>query len=434
MNKKILKIFLLIIALLFSYNNAFWSSCSSSCSIKDSTAEILSNYFDNNKKILGNISPLLKKWKKQPWYNIQKKIDRIYNFFTNWYDDSYTAWEYFLSQIQFEIPQPIQRDLRLLKAEWENLNAYLKKILEWNYEDTITWDICDWVKYCNFWKGEKELSTVIWKLVWNNAEIIQLYQNSIAWKISVANYIDNKLILVPDNFKSEMNNFYNQYSIYECSKCEWAFADRITKSWDKFILNTKHWNDWIAKWKEAWNMLLNSHSNTAEIQQKERELLSQELSRQWISGSNSAAMLQNLDDYNNNWYTISNNPIWNTFKTFINSVDSAWARKVLSDFWQTINKIYKWVTDTSSVSIREFSNIKEDFETTDEVMNDIDLLYQKQIPFISAHNLNAKKLRAKIIKMHTELVFWINVLDKSIPEAIKVCNDQWKGQGKCGEF
>ena len=434
MNKKILKIFLLIIALLFSYNNVFWSSCSSGCNIKESTADILSNYFDNNKKILGNISPLLKKWKKQPWYNIQKKIDRIYNFFTNWYDDSYTAWEYFLSQIQFEIPQPIQRDLRLLKAEWENLNAYLKKILEWNYEDTITWDICDWVKYCNFWKGEKELSTVIWKLVWNNAEIIQLYQSSIMWEISVANYIDNKLILVPDNFKSEMNNFYNQYSIYECSKCEWAFVDRITKSWDRFLLNTKHWNDWIAKWKEAWNMLLNSHSNTAEIQQKERELLSQELSRQWISGSNSAAMLQNLDDYNNNWYTISNNPIWNTFKTFINSVDSAWARKVLSDFWQTINKIYKWVTDTSSVSIREFSNIKEDFETTDEVMNDINLLYQKQIPFISAHNLNAKKLRAKIIKMHTELVFWINVLDKSIPEAIKVCNDQWKGQGKCGEF
>jgi len=57
------------------------------------------------------------------------------------------------------------------------------------------------------------------------------------------------------------------------------------------------------------------------------------------------------------------------------------------------------------VSIRDFSNIKEDFETTDEVMNEINLLYERQIPFIATHNLNAQKLRAKIIKMHTELVF-----------------------------
>jgi len=41
---------------------------------------------------------------------------KIYNLFTNW-SDTYTTWEYFVSQIEAEIPQPIQRDLRMLKAE-----------------------------------------------------------------------------------------------------------------------------------------------------------------------------------------------------------------------------------------------------------------------------------------------------------------------------
>ena len=428
MKKIFLKIIVLFIVLLFNYNNTFSSDCSSSCTIKDWTAEILNNYFANNKKIISNISKQLTKKEKKPWYYLQKENIKIHNLIFNW-NDTLTTWEFFTSQISWEIPQPIQRDLRRIKRESENINRFLKSSLERWYWNNIIKNVCKWVDYCNFWNNLKA-SDIIWQLVANNAKITDLYKLNILWK-KMSFSGKWQIILVPKNFESEMHNFYNQYSIYDCSQCDWAFADRITKSWKKFLLNTKNWERWIEEWQEAWDLLRNSHSNTKEIQKLEAKLLKEELSNQWVTSSNADAILKNLDDFNNNWYSSGNDPISNTFNTMVNFLDISWMKRTFSDFWETVMNVYNKQTDTTQINIRTFSNVKEDIWKSYKIMSEINLLYQKQIPFISTHNLNSEKLRNKIIKMHQSITNSINILDKQIPKAIKICNQQGKWQGKC---
>jgi len=57
-------------------------------------------------------------------------------------------------------------------------------------------------------------------------------------------------------------------------------------------------------------------------------------------------------------------------------------------------------------------------------MREIDNAYQREIPFIAAQDTNSDKLQGRIIQMHIDLSQAINTLDKTIPFAQKVCNDQ----------
>jgi len=420
MKKYFLNSILIILILLLSINSTF-----SSCEIKDSTADVLYNYLENNRKVVNNISKQLTRKEIKPWYHLKRESVKTYNLIFNWWD-TLTTWEYFISQIKAEIPYPIQRDLILLKREWEDLNRFLKSALENWYSDNNIKNPCEWVTNCNLsWKA----SEIISELISNNAKVINLYQLNILWKFSFSD--DSNFILVDKNFESDFNKYYNQYTIADCSNTEWWFMFRINKAIKEITLKDQFWQNGIKEWQNAWNLLTWSKSTEEEYIETERRLLREELSRNWISWSNWDAILKNLDEFNNNWYNNWNNPISNSFDTFSDSLERWKTSDIISDFWNTLVQLYDWVTDNSSVSLREFSNKKSDIESENKIISEIDLLYERQKPFISSHNLNSEKLRSKIMDMHIWISQAINTLDKSIPKAIKVCESQDRNSWKC---
>ncbi len=427
--KKLL-IILFLISIIPNYTFAAWA-----CLIQDKSAEVLSEYVKNNRKVIRNLTKNVKQenntqntdkwfldWIKSDLSNAKNQSISIFNELFN-YPWFYSYFNYFaVNPISNEVPYQVKRDYKILEREHEWLIKYVKSL------DTTWWtnvtikDACSWVdNNCNL--NNKSSKEIIWEIIQNNDRIMDLFRLTVMWE---SGEFDEELILVDNNFKLEIEKNYWPDSISECNATEWWFFDTISKAIDNIKLLWQEWEDGIQMWRDSWDLMLWTEPDTQIL--AEKDVFRDYLSDEWISLENQNIMNDNLIKYNQWWLSLNNNFIANTVSATFQKIDDqlwSWKQAVLWDFfsqndtsWKdvVINNIQK-ATDNSKVSI----DLKER----------IAKMYNDELPFAAASDVNTETLRAKIIETHMSLDDSINVLENTIKVSQKVCKSQDAKRWKC---
>jgi hypothetical protein len=468
--KKLLNklIFITIIFNLLTYNSFAEWSCESGCKIKSWTPEVVLEYISNNKKIISNLSANL--WKGSTEYNIPTNINvwwnsksildlekkdkpwyinennsfstwiwlRIYNSLFNW-KETESWFKYFLSNIDWDVPTPISRDLRLIDNQNQTLNYFLSRVIKWwhSSNDIDVKKACEWVE--DNWKCEKLLGNnieeAIKNLINNNStinlilrkELWFMWFNSIVWSDSY-----DELFAISENFKSEIQSNYNKETYKSCANCKWWSVERIKKSIKKISLNDKDWKKWMDEWENAWNLLLWIKDDENKKNDKsERNLLTQELAKQWVSSSNWSAVLNDLKEnqWKTFWMSIWNNPITNSFENFIDAISTPFKSKKITILSETVGNLF-W-EGKETISINEITAEKKVIVDDTDISKKIKNIVKQNQAIISKQNKSTDKLQWRIIQLHINLSQTINTIEKIIPKTEKICNDQDSGNGKC---
>ena len=448
--------FLIIICNLITYNSFAEWSCESGCKIKGGTPEVILNYIENNTKILDNISNNLWEWVKNiniptnistTWTKVSNRDSfsskmwlRIYNSLFNW-NKSESGFKYFLSNIDWDVPAPISRDLRLIDNQNKKLNYFLSKVIKWwySFNDIDSKKACEWME--DNWNCEKflwnNIEEVIKNLINNNSKINLLIRKELGFmwfKSVVWDSSYQKLFAVDENFKTEIKNNYNKETYKSCADCKGWSIDRIKKMKDKIILNDKDSKSWIDEWIDAWNLLLWINNDEDKENNKiERNLLNEELARQWVSTKNWDAVLNDLKNFqwNSFGFSIWNNPITNSFENFIEQIEEPFKSNEFNNFTNAIWDINSELPDKETFTFDEIVKSKNNLSDDGIISSKVQILVKKNMWIISRQNKNTDKLQWRIIELHTNLWQSINTLEKIIPKTEKICNQQDAWNWKC---
>lgn len=417
--KKFIYIISIFISFIFLYNPSF-ASCNWTCKIKDWPAPVLEEYFKNIRKVVSNITNEVSKEKvdsSREMKVVRKEMLKVYNSVFRWpsYNSSVNFLQYNLT---WEIPVEVKRDLDMIEKENKSLYKFSENLAyTWKWNISIK-NACDWVENCNLnWEANEIMSA----LMNSNEALLNYYKLSLLDKWSDFNWT---FVLVPSNFKGDFWNYYNKYTITDCSACESWVKDRINKEITKISSSNQKSKDWLKKWTDAWNLLIWKKWYEAESQEIERRALEKELNSKWISANNSQATLNNLSKYNKTWYSDSNNPISNSFESVKNSLNV-----FPNSFDESIKELLnKW---DKSIPISQITLSKKEISNWNKTASEIDELYSTELPLIAKDDLNSEKLQWRIIQMHIDITNAINILDKTISVSQKVCNDQDRWNWKC---
>ncbi len=465
-------IFIVIIFNLFIYNSfADEAICEKWCKIKDGAPEVILEYISNNNKIIQNISKNLWKnknhwnisiptnvsvWQSyqniinqnnEVWYmNINNSVSswiglRIYNSLFNW-SETASWFKYFLSNIDWDVPYPIKRDLELIGRQNQKLNYFLSRVIKnwYSFNDINSKKACEWIE--DNWKCEKliwnDIEEAIKNLIDNNntinliirKELWFMWFNSVVWSSSY-----NELFAIPETFKSEIQLNYNKETYRSCANCKSWSIQRIKKSIEKISLSDRAWKDWINEWENAWNLLLwiNNYDDKEKQRRIERNLLNRELARQWVSFNSWEAVLNDLENFkwNSFWFSAWNNPITNSFMNFIDEIKEPFTSRTVNSFTETLANIKENASNIDVFTFSEIIHSKENLWNDKKTFNKIQEVVKKNQAIIARQNKNTDKLQSKIIQLHINLNETINTLEDIIPKTEKICNDQDYGDGKC---
>ncbi len=409
--------------------------CSKSCVIQSEMAPVLKNYLETNKKLIQNISQNLSQTEPTSSFTKVKMINVALNSVWEW-TDFFTWVEHLKLELFGEVPTAIKRDFFILEQEADQLTNFLESTINsWHFSTFIKEeDICNGIKNCKIsWTA----ASIIRTMIHNHINVMTYYRLSLTgWEWNHR----ADILFVPKDFKHDFYNYYNKFTITNCSRCEWEFQNRTTKRMLRIAKWRKYIDKWFDDWREAWALVKWQTSPiTKKELQLERKLLQAELSRQWIPSWNGEAILKNLDDFNNTGYSNGNNPINNSFDYFKKSIYSevkrVWSKsentrkQILSNFEGLFNSQDPKTVKT--IPIHAIASVDYNISSYLNIIKDIDILYQRELPFISNQNLNSDKLQSQIFDLHAELSEAINQLDKTIKFSEKVCNDQDQWEGIC---
>ena len=409
MKIKILLTFLVLISTP-TYSYAAWV-----CPIKDQSAQALLDYIKDNRQVVKNITNGVIvdiNDIKQEDDTISTMFNEMFNF--SWY---YSYFHYFVTHpISNDVPYQVKRDYELLSRENDWLIEYLKKISsKWNTE--VIWDVCKWVikrkDLCEEKLNNKTSVEIVLILIQNNAKILDLYRLTIIWESQDFN--SSQLILVDDNFITELNNNYWKNAVSVCNTDGWFFEQITTKiEWIKLL--NKQWADWVTDWKKSWQLLIwNSPDEEAKIEKQEHKKY---LSNQWVSTENQEIMNNNLDKYNSEWLSLNNNFLSNTISSTYKKIENElgkWKKEIVWDFF---NK------KENDVSINDLTDATDNSKISISIKERITAIYENEVPFAAIWDDTTENLRAKIIETHFSLDNSINTLEKTIEISKKVCNSQ----------
>ncbi len=424
--KKLFLKFLLISLTIFSTNIAFWD-CNSWCKIKDWPAEVLNNYLTNLKKLSNNFNSQISNLETNTWIwreisKTRKNIQLSFNKIISW-DSYYSLFDFFvLYWTKKEYVVEVWRDYNLLEKENIALKKYLDRVIKRWYDE---WKIdieklCSWVENCSF--NSNIAFEVISEIIKNHDAVMDYYRLSIVWK---RNDFNKEIIFVPKNFKDEFANYYNEYTTNNCSQCEWATFDRISKQIDIISNWQQSAKDWMKSWQDAIAMLDWTLSDR-EQERQERKLLEAQFRVNWTSLNSSNNILNNLSKYNENWwFSLDNNFITNTFDSIKNSVKSQ-----INSFKDTILEKFK-NTARNDIPTQEFNKSDSWLKTTAEIEEKIAQMYQIELPYANLQDNTLESLQSRIIELHYNLTQSIKNLDWTVKTSQKVCNDQWRGLWVC---
>ena len=406
------------------------------CLIKNWPPEVLENYIKDTRTVVKNITSEISKneWSKKTKSttnntnsSLENKLNkdkneilRIYNSAINW-DWFFSSFDYYaVFPITHDVPNEITRDYRKLEKESVWLRKYLEKIVYDGYSDINIENACAWVTN-NCQLGWKAVD-IIWELIQNNSKVTDLFRQTVT--LNTEDFT-NTIILVPDNFKLELEKNYWWETIPNCSE-EWWFFEQIKEAISKITLLNEQWEKWIQDWKKAWQMMIWTMSD-ADYAEEEKMILSEELGNQWISIGNNNIIQKNLKKFNWwGWFSENNNFLKNTFDNVTKSVSSQF-----NAFSDTISDAFK--DGKKETSIQSINNTKDDKQQTNEIEKKLAKTFQDQFQFISIDDVGTEKVRAKIINMHTSLSQSSKKLEKTSQISEKVCNDQDRWNWICNK-
>lgn len=200
------------------------------------------------------------------------------------------------------------------------------------------------------------------------------------------------------------------------------------KKMKEIVTSNQLAEDWIQKWRDAINLL----TWKTPTENLEKELLMQELGRQWISWDRAKSIMQNLEDFNKDWdkwwywYTFDNNFISNTFEElgdFIEYEYDKFDKNVISEFRDNGN------SETTTIS--SLLSKSEKVQVNTNISESISKIYNNEIPYIQMQNTNSYLSRADLINIHSNLNKWIIILKDLIEFSEKVCNKQSTWEWLC---
>ncbi len=407
---------LCVTPLLFPSNS--WATCDASCTIQDAPAPELEAYIDNVSKVLKNVrSAVWSTSRSEKESNSDTAVlawlSEVINF-----RGYFSSFDFYVAlPITNEVPYPLQRDHKRLTQQDDRLNQTLKSISRRGYSDVPVPDVCNGVENCNL---EWNAVWIITELIKNNKNITDFYRLSILDRSYLA---PEEFIIVPENFSSEMKDHYNKFTLYECSSCEWGYADRVKKSIDEIGNLNADGTEWIRKWKDAWAQLTGAAGQSTKTAAEDR-VLRQKLADDGIQWDAAGAVIENLQNYGSGWLS-TNNPLFNSLNyTFTN------AKRDVDAFTEWAIENY-FDTDQEEIPIVVVTRTTDEIQKTEDIRNNIEELYAQQLPFAAVQDTATEKLISKIIRMHYTISNSINTLDGTIQTSEHVCNSQWQGKWKC---
>lgn len=419
------KLILTFFVFIFSINIAYGGSCR----IKDKEASVLSEWIKNNEKILSKIQnwttntdssnyPFKEEATKIVWW-----FNKLFSF-----DANYSTFKYYVVfPISYEVPKEVKRDYKLIEKEINKIEKKFKQTIENSAWNKIIENPCSWIKWrCNF-PNKIKAEDLLVNTLKNAKQILTYYTNLVVWD----DYKSSNLTLVSNNFENEMKSHYWKVENSSCNEEEeWGFFQRITESIEEIWNLQKQAKDWLKKWQEAWNLLMERDEERQTYQEKEKNLLQKELSKQWISSSNKENMLNALEKYNSEWFSMNNNFVYNTYNNAKTKIENS-VKKIKNEFIKDFLNTEQKTKD--EVQIKNTSISEESSKTTLKIKEEIDSLYFKQKDFDAVSEMNTHNLMNRIIESHIFTSNNIETLKETCKKAVDLCNRQDTWNWNCGK-
>lgn len=451
-NKFYIKILILTIFFLLpkEYSFAAQESHSWACEIEHWPALVLQNYLNNVKQVLKNITneakgeaseqTFIDKVKDISQYSkFKSQASRMYNYLPTW--NSYYASFKFYAELPFlnHVPYPLKRDYQLIENNLNHLNDYYESLITNWVSDLIIKTPCKSVQNCDLsWTSSDILS----KLIESSDNILLLFTE---WISNTNLWSNSNFILVDNNFKNDFWNSYDKFSIEDCSKAEWNewIVKTIKNSLNKISSNNILSKNAVKDWQEGWALAVWITKEDFSYKDDQRELLKEELSRQWVEWNNSDIILWNFDDSYGKPLSFENNPLTNSVKNTFTIDNHLWAsRWSWISFWEkwtsfseSVSQTYQYYKENSSssnnININDINKINNDVKKSIDIQKRISDMFFRELAYTKIQNTNNKVLLERIVQLHITITNSSNTLYKTTPVAEKLCNTQSIWDWRC---
>ena len=418
------KIYLTII--LFSLTALFHTveanQCNWNCRIQNNPSPWLERYFQDADSILSNIdSSSRSAWSNNSSFsNLRNERQRVVwslNRTLNFWE-YYCSLDFFVSlNITNETPSQVTRDSRRLEQLWERINQVLENT-ERRGNGWVVWEnICNWVQNCPFTWNES-LRDILIRLAQNNSLILQHFRASILEKPCAPNL---ELILVPWNFLSELQMYYNKDTLTACSSCEDEFAWRTMERIQNISLINSDYRAGMQAWREAWAMLKWWFIPTWNPENRERSR-DEWLEREWRNSNIVNITHNNRERYDAGWLS--------TNSTDENASSNAMTQITprIPSFDEALRQEMQW---RQSIPITAIPRTEWEISRTQTISETIWDIYNSQIPYSLIQDTQSEEILLRMIRMHIRLSESINLLEKFRPRSERVCDRQWTWMWQC---
>jgi len=413
------KIFLILCSLSFLFASVYAQECSKTCKIADSPAPALTEYFTNIETVSSNILDALStassEWEDE---NTKRSIKSERNGIIASLNSLLSFWNHFSSfdfnislPITNEVPTEVKRDHTRLQKETEKLSQVLQRSEKRNIAWKIVPNICSGVSNCSFSENMSARNILV-EIIGNNEKITELYRGSILDK--AYGTLDDTYILVSDDFRGQIEEYYNKDTLTDCSSCEGWFADRIREAIKNIgSLNTNA-REWIQNWKDAW-ALMRWWKAAPWYAEQEAKLLADYLDTQWISSEQADVVTDNLERYSSGALT-SSNPLFNSSNYSLNNTENE-----LKTFEEVLREKFA-ENGEDKVPNAEITRVEVGLKESEDIKKSIKTLYEEQLPAAQVQDTTTQNLQARIIRMHFSLIRSIKYMEDNIRSAEKVCD------------
>ncbi len=399
--------FIVYIFLLFLFPKL---SFAGECEIEDSTAPVLLEYLSNVDTVTQNIL----NWAKGGEKN-NSAVNRIDYIITSlgeainfW--DLYSNFDFNIAlSITHFIPSEVNRDHDKLLDKTEKLIDTLTNLVKSGYWMSQVSDPCAGVSNCNleWWHARRLLAD----LIKNNKEIVKYYRYQI---LDTEYLLKENITLVPDNFETEMEKYYNEHTLSDCDK---TFDDVLWKIQDIWTMFDKS-SEWFRAWKEWFDLLKWINNKNKDT---EKEILSKYLRNIWFDKKKSDIILDNLEKYNL-WWLSAWHPISNSISYTFNRID-----ETADTFEWAIDELFK--ENPEKIPPKKISALMPEIQATVNIKNEIRNIFQPEVYMALPQDNTTEQLQQELINLHYLLIEANKKLAETIPKAEKICNQQ----GSCGK-
>ncbi len=398
--------------------------CSASCPIVDTPAIALTEYFTNMDELIRSVSGTIRAEKTQQWdtaiekdiYKTRSKIMTSLSQALS-FEEYYGSFDFHIALPMTQtIPKPIKRDYNTIRSYTQRLTQmleiYERRGAGWN---TLP-DICARLSYCEF-PEDISVRDLLTQAINNNTQVLLLFTQSVSGK-DTSNI---QLTLVSPDFTSQILQYYNSQSLYECSQCQWEVVADFREQISNITIKTKNYQDGIQIWKDAWNLLTGKDPQWQKRSEEDR-VLKEYLSSQNINSGQGDIVVENLKRYESSWIS-SSDPLMNSERYLQDAT-----QREENTFQQTLAEKFK---NQERVSITDIVKANKQISNTADIEKSINTLFEEQKPFAFTQDVATQQVQSRLINMHYSLTRSINILENISQRASKVCDRQWTGLGKC---